>query len=105
MTFVFLLLLPSALQAADAGSRKPHHIAAALVAWVLDVVIAHTAWALVAGWPQPGELTISDTLERLCDPANAGHPDYWLFIEIAKKINRVSPTGRHIHTVTSITHF
>lgn len=104
MTLLLLLLLPGALQFADANSRRPHHVLAALLAWPLDVLLAHTTWALLAGWPQPGELTISDTLERLCHPGNTNHPDFWLFVEIAKKINRVSPTGRHIQIITSTTH-
>jgi hypothetical protein len=99
MTFIFLVLLPYALKAADAKSRNPLHIVAAVVAWLLDILLAHTAWALVAGWPREGEVTISQTLGRLCSPENADHPDYWLFVEIAKKINRVSPTGAHIRVV------
>lgn len=63
------------------------------------MALAHTTWAGFAGAPYPGEWTISDTLERLCDPINKGHPDYWLFVELARKINRVSPTGDHIKVV------
>jgi hypothetical protein len=102
MTFIFLSLLPWALKAADAKSKNPLHITAALVAWVLDIILAHTAWALVAGWPKKGEMTISDTLERLCKTENATHPDYLLFVEIARKVNRVSPTGAHIWSVKDI---
>jgi hypothetical protein len=70
---------------------------ALLIAAPLDVFIAHTTWALVFGWPKPYELTISHTLERLCKEKE--HPDYELFVQIAKKINRVSPTHDHIRAV------
>lgn len=69
----------------------------AIVAWVLDIIIAHTTWAAAFGWPKPYELTISHTLERLCKEKE--HPDYELFIQLAKKINRVSPTHDHIRAV------
>jgi hypothetical protein len=82
----------------DGGSRKPHHVAAALLALPLDVLIAHTVWALVAGWPKHNEWTISDTLERLC--VDIKNPDWGLFIGIAKRINRESPTKNHIRSVS-----
>ena len=97
MTFLFLLLLRPALMCVDAGSRLPHHVAAAFVALVLDVILTHTVWRLIAGPLQGKERTISDTLERLC--RDDDHPDVALFIEIARKINRVSPTGDHIKAV------
>lgn len=96
MIDLLLLLLKPALACVDGGSRRPHHIAAALVAFPLDILAAHTTWALVTGWPKRGEWTISHTLERLCHPSNAAHPDYALFVEVGRKINRVSPHGRHI---------
>jgi hypothetical protein len=92
--FIFLLLLRPALHCVDAGSRKPHHVAAAFVAMLLDVWIAHTTWALIAGMPRKGERTISDTLERLCLDIN--NPDWPLYYALARKINRISPTGDHI---------
>lgn len=61
------------------------------------MVLAHTTWALVAGWPRKGEWTISHTLERLCQDHQ--HDDHALFVQIAKKINRVSPTRDHIKAV------
>lgn len=67
-----------------------------LVAWVVDVAIAHTTWALMYGWPKPYEMTISHTLERLCKTPG---PDQQFLIEIAKKINRESPSGNHIKAV------
>lgn len=69
----------------------------ALLAWVIDVILAHTTWALVAGWPRRNEWTISHTLERLC--MKFDHPDHGLFVAIAKKINRISPTRSHIKAV------
>lgn len=94
MIFVFLLLLGPALQCVDGGSRRPHHIAAALVAWALDMVIARTTWRLVAGPLQGSERTISDSLERLC--LDIHHPDWALFYSLARRINRLSPNGNHI---------
>lgn len=98
MIDLLILLLVPALKAVDGGSRNPLHILAALVAWPLDMLIAHTTWAAVAGFPRKGEWTISHTLERLCVTAV---PDQQLFIEVAKKINRASPHGRHIKVVVA----
>ena len=95
MIDVLLLLLVPALRAAEGGSRKWYDVLAALVAYVLDVVIAHTSWALVAGWPQRSEWTISQCLERLVKDTR--HPDHALFVALARRINRASPTGQHIH--------
>ena len=94
MNALFLLLLRPALQCVEGGSRKPHHMAAALVAYVLDIIIAHTTWRLLAGPLQGRERTISDSLERLCKDTN--HPDWALFYSLARYINRASPTGKHI---------
>lgn len=96
MIDLLILLLVPALKAVDGGSRNPLHILAALVAWPLDILIAHTTWAAVAGFPREGEWTVSHTLERLCI---ADGPDKQLFIELAKSINRASPHGRHIKAV------
>ena len=71
--------------------------ALAIVAWWVDVFIAHTTWRAMTGPLLPTEWTISHTLERLCKEKE--HPDYELFIQIAKKINRVSPTHDHIRAV------
>lgn len=94
MIFLFLLLLRPALLCVDGGSRKPHHVAAALVAWVLDLLIARTTWRLFAGPLQGSERTISDSLERLCKDIN--NPDWALYYSLARRINRLSPTGNHI---------
>lgn len=98
MITLFLLLLRPALLAVDGGSRKPQHVAAALLALPLDIALAHTVWVFIAGWPKRKEWTISDTLERLC--LDIHHPDWVLFIGIARRINRVSPTGNHIRSVS-----
>lgn len=99
MIDLLLLLLRPALLAVEGGSRNPLHWLAAVVAGVVDVVIAHTTWAAVTGWPRRGEWTVSHTLERLC--VTPGERQQ-LFIEIARDINRVSPTGRHIKAVTEL---
>lgn len=91
---LFLLLRP-ALLAIDWKSSNPVHVLAAILAAPLDVLIAHTTWAAAFGWPKRGEWTISHTLERLCKDTT--HPDYELFVQIAKKINRISPN--HIRAV------
>lgn len=96
MIDLLLLLLVPALKAVDGGSRHPAHIAAALAAWPLDILIARTTWRGIAGPLHKGEWTISDSLERLCHPDNAEHERYTLFCEIGREINRVSPTKRHI---------
>jgi hypothetical protein len=67
------------------------------VAWLADIVIAHTTWTLIAGFPHIGEVTISDTLERLC--LDKSNPDYELFVAIAKKINAIDPQHSHIKAV------
>lgn len=94
MIALFLLLLRPALLCVDGGSRKPHHIAAAIVAFVLDLIIANTTWRLIAGPLQGSERTISDSLERLCKDVN--NPDWALYYSLARRINRESPTGKHI---------
>lgn len=96
MIDLLILLLRPALQCTDAGSRHPKHVAAAVAAWLLDLVICNTTWKGIAGPRQGSERTISDTLERLCITPGERQQ---LFIEIAKEINRKSPTGRHIKAV------
>jgi hypothetical protein len=93
MIDLLLVLLRPALRAAEGDSKNPFDWLALLIAWPLDVLIAHTTWALVAGWPRKGEWTISHTLERL---VLEQRPDRLFFVEIARYINRVSPIGRHI---------
>ena len=91
---ILTLLLRPALAAVDGGSRKPHHVLAALLAYLLDLIIARTTWRLIAGPLQPGERTISDSLERLCKDVN--NPDWALYYALSLRINRASPTGKHI---------
>jgi len=99
MLGLFLRLLPAALHCVDGSSRKPHHIAAALIAFVLDLLIVRSyAWRWFAGERKKGEKTISDMLERLC--AETHNPDWPLYYGLARKINRISPTGDHIKAAT-----
>jgi hypothetical protein len=95
---ILIWLLPEALAYVDGGSRKPAHVAAAVVALVADLVAAHTVWAWFIGGLHPGEKTISDTLERLAQH-NMLDPNQPLYYQIAKYINRVSPTKNHIEAV------
>jgi hypothetical protein len=94
---LLIVLLVPALKAVDGKSRNPLHWLAALIAWPIDVFIAHTTWRGIAGPPQKGEWTISDTLERLC--LDYQDPNRMFFVALAKYINRVSPTKNHIKAV------
>ena len=96
MIFLFLILLKPALQCVDGGSRNPLHIAAALIAWVLDLIIARTTWRLIAGPLQGSERTISDSLERLCKDVH--NPNWAMYYSISRYINSLSPTGNHIRS-------
>ena len=96
MTFLFLLLLKPALRAAEGGSKNPLDWLALLLAFPLDIILAHTTWALVAGWPRKNEWTISHTLERLCVESGKNRN---FFVGMALWINELSPTGRHIKAV------
>jgi len=92
---LFLVILKPALLYAD--GKQWRYLPIALVAWVLDMVIAHTTWALMFGWPKKREWTISDTLERMCWEWN--NPDRDFHVALALKINRLSPTKNHIRAV------
>lgn len=96
MITLFLLLLKPALRVVEGGEWR--YFWAVLPAWLLDVLIAHSTWALVFGWPHRGEWTISDTLERLV--RDTQHPRHALAVAIAREINAVSPTGKHIKAMT-----
>jgi hypothetical protein len=85
--FLFLILLKPALECVDGG--KWWHFWAVIPAFILDVFIAHTTWALVFGWPERGEWTISHTLERIIGKHE--HERWLLAAAIAKEINSISP--------------
>lgn len=95
--FALVLLLRPALQAVDGGSRNPSHVAAALVAWVADLITAHTIWSLAAGGLKTGEWTVSDSLERLS--VDTSNPNVLYYRALAQYINSVSPTHEHIRAV------
>lgn len=97
MTFLLCLLLKPALLGVGDPKRYWYLLPVTLLAWLVDIFIAHTTWPLIAGFPRKGEVTISHTLERLCKDTT--RPDQALFIAIAKKINSVCPTGDHIRAV------
>jgi hypothetical protein len=96
---ILIALLRPALMCVDGGSRKPAHVAAAFVALAADLVAAHTVWAWFIGGLEPGEMTISDTLERLAHPYNMLDPHQPMYYQIGRYINRVSPTKNHIEAV------
>jgi hypothetical protein len=92
MIDLLILLLVPALRFLNEPRQYWYFFWAPLPAWLIDIAIAHSTWALVAGFPRIGEVTVSDTLERLCRTPG---PDQPLFIELARKINRASGT-QHI---------
>lgn len=95
MTWLLLLLLPGALRYTDGGDRQ--FVLLAAIALVLDVIVAHTTFAAIAGWPKRDEWTVSQMLERLCREFD--HRDLLLFVALARHINRISPTKDHIKAV------
>lgn len=88
MIAILIILLVPALRFLNDPKRYWYFFWAPLPAFAADVIAAHTTWALVAGWPRGREMTISDTLERLCQDIT--HQDHDLFVQIALKINRVA---------------
>lgn len=89
---LLLLLYPALLW--DSDRRKYWYLLpVALVATFADIVACHTTWRLIAGKPRRNEWTISQTLERLCIDHG---PDQFLYVQIARKINRIDPRGCHI---------
>ena len=97
MIDLLLILLRPALLALEGGSRNPLHWLAALIAWPVDVVIAHTTFRALGVSPRGHEWTVSDMLERLC--MDFEHPEHSFFVGLAKMINRRSPTRSHIKAV------
>ena len=96
MTELLCLLLKPALLCVSDPKRYWYLTPVAVLAWLVDVLLAHSFWMLVSGgWPKKGEYTISDSLERLCVTPTS---DLFLFIEISKKINRVAGY-KHIKVV------
>ncbi len=95
MTWLLLKLLPGALRYTDGGERR--FVLLAAIVLVLDVIAAHTTFAVIAGRPRKGEWTVSQMLERLC--VQWSHPDRMLFVALAQHINRISPTKDHIKAV------
>lgn len=92
-----LLLTPALLGLAN-PKKYWYLLPTTILAWVVDVAMNYTVISLISGdgWPRKGEWTFSQRLERLCV---AEGPDKLLFIEIAKKLNRVDPLGTHIKAV------
>lgn len=96
MDLLLYLLEPALLW--ESNRKKHWHLTIhAIVALIVDVIAAHTSWAKIAGKPLKNEWTISNTLERLCKETE--HPDYEFFVQLAKKINRLSPCKQHIKAV------
>jgi hypothetical protein len=97
LIFLLCILLKPSLYVVWSPAKYWYYIPFAVVAWLADVIIAHTSWCFLAGWPKGKEITISDTLERLCKDNSRKHQ--LLFIEIALEINKVDPQKSHIKAV------
>lgn len=65
--------------------RRVHVVAYSFAVWLADMALAHTVMVLYFGFPQHGEHTISDTLERTYRAGDARA------IRLAKAINAESP--------------
>lgn len=88
MIDLLIIMLVPALRFLENPGKYWYFSFAPIPALILDIAVAHTTWALIAGMPRKGEVTVSDTLERLCRDTN--HPDHALFLQIALKINRAA---------------
>jgi hypothetical protein len=88
MIDLLIILLAPALKFLNEPKKFWYFFWAPLPAWFADIIITHSTWVLVAGFPHIGEVTISDTLERLC--SDLEHPDHALFWQLGLKINRVA---------------
>ena len=67
-----------------------------IIGFIADVVMNNTVVPFVLGHSYFEQWTFSTRLETLCV---SGIEDQQLYIEIAKKINRVCPTHDHIKAV------
>ena len=92
MIDLLIFLLRPALCYAEGGEKK--FVLIALVAFIVDAVIAHTTFRLIAGKPLKTEWTVSQVVQRIANDDT--HDDQFFFIELAKFINKQSPTGKHI---------
>lgn len=92
MIDLLILLLRPALRYVEGGEKR--FILIALFAWIVDVTIAHTTFRAVAGKPLKTEWTVSDVVQRIANDNT--HEDQLFFIELAKFLNKQSPTGKHI---------
>ena len=88
---LIILLRPALLWESD-PKRYWWLTPVALVAWISDIIAAHTSWAVLAGFPKKGEWTISHTLERLVYTDD-------FYTSLARKINSLSPNKSHIKGV------
>ena len=100
MTELLCILLKPALLWSSNPIKYFYLFPLALLAWLIDILLCHTFWVFLAGWPKEGEVTISHTLERLVK--DISHPDNELFIQIALKINRLDPLHNHIKAVADL---
>lgn len=94
MILLLCLLLKPSLFAVWKPGKYFYYIPFAIVAWIADVIIAHTTWTFIAGWPKGHEITISDTLERLCRDNSQEHQLF--FMELSLEINKIDPQHAHI---------
>lgn len=97
LILILCLLLKPSLYVVWKPTVYWYYIPLALIAWIADVIIARTSWVLIGGFPRYNEITISDTLERIC--TDKTHRNHALCVEIALAINRVDPQHNHIRAV------
>jgi len=91
-----LLLYPALLGLAQ-PTKYWYLIPITILAWLVDFVANFTTISILVGsFPKMGEWTFSQRLERLCKETG---PDQQLFVEIAKKLNRIDPLHNHIKAV------
>lgn len=97
MKFILWLATPALLYADNPNRSywRVDLIVYTLLVWLLDMLVAHTAWAMFFGMPKHNEMTISHTLERLLTDKN--HPRVYWLLKLAYAINSISP--KHIKAV------
>lgn len=95
--FLLVALLRGALRYTEGGEKK--FFFHAVVAGIADIVLAHTIFAMVAGFPQKHEWTISQMLMRLANDDT--HENQMFFLGMSLFINKQSPTGEHIKIWTT----
>jgi len=94
MIDLLCLLLYPALLGLSNPKKYWFFIPITLLAWIVDFIANYTIISiLIMAFPKQGEYTFSQRLGRLVKESG---PDQQLFVEIAKKLNRIDPLHNHI---------